>query len=99
MKTFLKGKGKLSHLISPEMSKDDLRFGAWDEADSMIMSWLWNSMQPEISGPYMLFTTASEIWEVVQQTYSKVHDATQIYEIKTIREFITIDFLSIFKFF
>ena len=81
------------------MSKDDLRFGAWDEADSMIMSWLWNSMQPEISGPYMLFTTASEIWEVVQQTYSKVDDATQIYEIKTIREFITIDFLSIFKFF
>ncbi|RVW44656.1 Retrovirus-related Pol polyprotein from transposon RE1 [Vitis vinifera] len=78
VKTFLKGKGKLSHLISPEMSKDDLRFGAWDEADSMIMSWLWNSMQPEISGPYMLFTTASEIWEVVQQTYSKKNPTTTV---------------------
>ena len=61
MKTFLKGKGKLSHLISLEMSKDDPRFGAWDETDPMIMSWLWNSMQLEISGPYMFLTIASEI--------------------------------------
>ena len=65
------------------MSKDDPRFGAWDEANSMIVSWLWNSMQLEINGPYMLLTTACEIWETGQQIYSKVRDVTQIYEIKT----------------
>ncbi|KAL0406119.1 UNVERIFIED_CONTAM: hypothetical protein Slati_3925800 [Sesamum latifolium] len=49
----------------------------------MIMSWLWNSMQLEISGNYMFFTTAQEIWESVRQTYSKMKDAALMYEIKT----------------
>ena len=49
----------------------------------MIMSWLWNSMVPEISGTCMFFTTTKEIWDVVNETYSKVYDVTQIFEIKT----------------
>ena len=47
------------------------------------MSWLWNSMLPEISSTLMFLTTAKEVWEMVRYTYSKVHDATQIFEIKT----------------
>lgn len=38
-------------------------------------------MAVEFNG--MFFTTAKEIWEVVEKTYSKVGDAAQIYEIKT----------------
>ena len=45
VKTYIKGKGKLNHLIGPVVSKDDPRFFMWDEEDSQIMSWLWNSMQ------------------------------------------------------
>ena len=82
VKTFLKGKGKLSHLIGLEMSKDDPRFGAWDETDSMIMSWLWNFMLHKINDTCMFLTMAKEIWETIRQTYSEVHDAAQIYEIK-----------------
>ena len=40
-------------------------------------------MLPEISDTCMFVTTAKEIWEIVRQTYSKVHDAAQVYEIKT----------------
>ena len=39
-------------------------------------------MLPEISGTCMFLTTAKEIWETIRQTYSKVRDAAQIYEIK-----------------
>ncbi|KAK0604540.1 hypothetical protein LWI29_016667 [Acer saccharum] len=49
----------------------------------MIMSWLWNSMQPEISGTYMFLTIAKDIWEAAKQCYSKVQFAAQIYELKT----------------
>ncbi|XP_040955857.1 uncharacterized protein [Gossypium hirsutum] len=49
----------------------------------MVMSWLWNSMMPEISDTCMFLNTFKEIWEAVKQTYSKVRDAAQIYEIKT----------------
>ena len=31
----------------------------------------------------MFFITVREIWGVVRQTYSKIQDASQIYEIKT----------------
>ena len=54
VRTYLKGKGKLSHLLGTGPKKGDPKFEAWDEADSMIMSWLWNSMNPEISDTFML---------------------------------------------
>ena len=83
VKTCIKGKGKLSHLIGPVVSKDDPRFVVWDEEDYQIMSWLWNSMQPEISRTCMFLSTAKEIWESVCHTNSKVKDAAQMYELKT----------------
>ncbi|KAL5560244.1 hypothetical protein UlMin_036455 [Ulmus minor] len=47
--TSLKGKGKLSHLLGTRPKKGDPRFDAWDEEDSKVMAWLWNSMTPEIN--------------------------------------------------
>ena len=40
-------------------------------------------MMPEISNTIMFLKTTKEIWDAVKLTYSKVHDAAQIYEIKT----------------
>ena len=39
VRTYLKGKGKISHLLGtgPKLGKPN--FDAWDEEDSMIMSW------------------------------------------------------------
>ena len=48
----------------------------------MIMSWLWDSMEPMISDTCMFFSTAKEIWEFIRRTYSKARDAAQVYEIK-----------------
>jgi hypothetical protein len=38
---------------------------------------------PEVCGPCMFLVTTKDIWDAVRQTYSKVKDATLIYEIKT----------------
>ena len=83
VRTFLKGKGKLGHLLGTGPEKGDPKFTAWDEEDSMVMSWLWNAMVPEISDTVMFLSTAQEIWEAIRQTYSKVDDAAQVFEIKT----------------
>ena len=48
----------------------------------MIMTWLWNSMMPEISDTCMFLTTAKDIWDAVHQAYSKALDVSQVYEIK-----------------
>jgi hypothetical protein len=49
-------------------SPKDLKFTLWDEEDSMIMSWLWNSIMPEVCGPCMFLVTAKDIWDAVRQT-------------------------------
>ena len=49
IKTILKGKGKVSYLTDNIHDETDPKFKSWDEEDSMIMAWLWNSMVPEIS--------------------------------------------------
>ena len=78
----LKGKGKISHLMGIEPKPRDPRFDVWNEEDSMIMVWLWNSMTPEISDTCMFLAMAKDIWDAIQQTYSKARNAAQVYEVK-----------------
>ena len=40
-------------------------------------------MMLKVNDTCMFLTTVKEIWESCRQTYSKVRDAAQIYEIKT----------------
>ncbi|KAJ1418852.1 Retrotransposon gag domain [Sesbania bispinosa] len=82
VRTVLKGKGKLSHLTESGPKQEDPKFTTWDEEDSMIMAWLWNSMIPEISDTCMFLNSAKEIWDAVEQTYSKAKDVAQVYEVK-----------------
>lgn len=46
VRTYLKGKGKISHLTGLAPNGRDPKFAACDEEDAMIMSWLWNSKRP-----------------------------------------------------
>ena len=48
----------------------------------MIMSWLLNSIQPEIGKPFLFLSTAKDIWDAVVKTYSKKGNATCIFELK-----------------
>ncbi|KAJ1403370.1 Retrotransposon gag domain [Sesbania bispinosa] len=82
VRTVLKGKGKLSHLTESGPKQEDPKFTTWDEEDSMIMAWLWNSMIPEISDTSMFLISTKEIWDAVEQTYSKAKDVAQVYEVK-----------------
>ncbi|EXC06057.1 hypothetical protein L484_009968 [Morus notabilis] len=77
VRTVLKEKGKISHILGTGPKPEDPRFGAWDEEDSMIMAWLWNSMHPEISDTCMVLATAKDVWDAIQETYSKAKDAAQ----------------------
>ena len=77
-----KGKGKISHLMGIGPKLRDPRFEAWDEEDSMIMAWLWNSMTPEINDTCMFLATTKDIWDSIQQMYSKARDEAQVNELK-----------------
>ena len=81
VRTVLKGKGKIGHRMGTGPKLGDPHFEAWDEEDFMIMAWLWNSMTPEISDTCMFLAMAKDIWDAIQQTYSKARDAAQVYEV------------------
>ncbi|RDY00930.1 hypothetical protein CR513_15813, partial [Mucuna pruriens] len=56
IRTTLKGRKKLSYIEGNNPPRDDPKFKAWDDENSLIMTWLWNSMTPEISQKlYVLF--------------------------------------------
>ncbi|XP_052206803.1 LOW QUALITY PROTEIN: 1-phosphatidylinositol-3-phosphate 5-kinase FAB1B-like [Diospyros lotus] len=82
VKTLLKGRGKGNHLTGNPPMETDSTYIAWDIDDSRIMSWLWGTMQPEISRNFMFLSTAKAVWEIAQQTYSKLQDASVIFEVK-----------------
>ncbi len=44
------------------------------------MSWLIDSIQPQIAHGYLLLNSATGIWNVVSQAYSQVGNDAQVYE-------------------
>ncbi|RDX76694.1 hypothetical protein CR513_43293, partial [Mucuna pruriens] len=75
--TTLKGHKKLSHIEGNCSPRDDPKFEAWDGEDSLIMTWLWNSMTSEISQNYMFYSSN------LIETYSMKKDSTTCYDIES----------------
>lgn len=60
---------------------EDPAYATWDAENSMVMTWLVNSMEEEISSNYMCYPTAQELWENVNQMYSDLGNQSQIFEL------------------
>ena len=85
MKLFIRGRGKISYLNGTKQAPnyDDPTYHVWDAYNSMILAWLVNSMEPEISQTYMHLSTAKQLLDVVNDTYSDLGNSSQVYELKT----------------
>ena len=59
----------------------DPAYATWDAENSMVMTWLVNSMEEDISFNYMCYPTAQELWENVNQMYSDLGNQSQIFEL------------------
>lgn len=71
---------KFGAIAEPE--EIDPKDAMWDAENSTVMSWLLNLILPEISRRLRLLPTTKEIWHSVNQIYSKIGVAAQIYEPK-----------------
>ncbi|GAU31060.1 hypothetical protein TSUD_214960 [Trifolium subterraneum] len=50
----------------PDEDRDSI---AWDRCNTMVMSWLSNSVEPEISQSILWMDTASEIWKELKERF------------------------------
>ncbi|RDY04923.1 hypothetical protein CR513_11295, partial [Mucuna pruriens] len=80
IRTTLKWCKKLSHIEGNNPPRDDPKFEAWDDEDSLIMTWLWNFVTPEISQNYMFYSFVREIWENLIEIYLIKKDSTVYYD-------------------
>ncbi|KAH7688654.1 Retrotransposon gag domain-containing protein [Dioscorea alata] len=80
----IRGRGKIGYLNGevqrPEVN--DSSYANWELTNSIVMAWLINSMEPQISRTYLFLRTAKAIWDAVNRNYSDLENASQVFEIK-----------------
>ena len=62
--------------------KTNPSYATWDAENSMIMAWLVNSIEEEISSNYMCYPTVKVLWDNIIQMYSNLGNQSQIYELQ-----------------
>ncbi|KAL5756172.1 hypothetical protein ACOSQ2_020918 [Xanthoceras sorbifolium] len=76
---YIRGRGKIGYLTGEkkEPKPEDPAYSTWDAENSMVMTWLVNSMTEDISGNYMCYSTTKELWDNVNQMYSDLGNQSQ----------------------
>ncbi|XP_074344461.1 uncharacterized protein LOC141683627 [Apium graveolens] len=80
---YIRGRGKIGYLTGDKKEPDakDATYSTWDAENSMVMTWLVNSMEDDISSNHMCYHTAKELWDNVNQMYSDLENQSQVYEL------------------
>lgn len=83
VRMYIRGRGKIGYLTGDKKEPDpkDANYPTWDAENSMVMTWLVNSMEEDISSNYMCYHTAKELWDNVNQMYSDLENQSQVYEV------------------
>ncbi|RVW97656.1 Retrovirus-related Pol polyprotein from transposon TNT 1-94 [Vitis vinifera] len=86
VRIFICGKGKEEYLTRAivQPKEDDLGYRTWKLENSMVMSWLINSMTNDIGENFMYYGTTKEIWDAARETYSNIDNTSATFEIKSI---------------
>ena len=80
---YIRGQGKIVYLTGDKETpaKDDPMYATWDAENSMVMTWLVNSIDEDISSNYMCYSTAKELWDNINQMYSDLGNQSQVFEL------------------
>ena len=80
---YLKARGKMGHLDGrvTAPSTTDPGYDKWEIENSVIISWLINSMVPEIGESFYRIKTAKAIWDTVDSTFSRRGNYAQEFEL------------------
>ena len=78
------GRGKGGYLTGKIKAPDetDPKFQTWNEHDSLVRTWLINSMKPNIGENYILHPTAKAIWDAARNTYSTIDNSSAMFKIE-----------------
>ena len=83
VRMYIRGCGKIGYLTGdkPAPAPEDPTYMTWDAENSMVMTWLVNSMEEDISSNYFCYSTTKELWDNVNQMYYDLGNQSQVYEL------------------
>ena len=83
VRMYIQGQGKIGYLTEDKKApgKEYLTYATWDAKKSMVMMWLVNSMDEDISSNYLCYPTAKELWDNINLMYSDLGNQSQIFEL------------------
>ncbi|KAL4297144.1 hypothetical protein GQ457_12G028170 [Hibiscus cannabinus] len=73
---------RIHHWTSQKPNSTDPGYEKWIQENSMVMSWLTNTMTPSIGGNFLLYTTAKDIWDAAKETYSNSDNVAELFRIE-----------------
>ena len=81
MKVALGGRKKLKYITSNAPTKDSKEYEDWVSGNYIVMSWLWNSIEPSIDFNVMFLSSAKAIWESIRETFSMDKNVSWVFEV------------------
>ncbi|XP_035836099.1 uncharacterized protein LOC118484208 [Helianthus annuus] len=82
MKLALEAKNKYGFITGKceRSTEDHVLASQWDRCNSVVLTWLLNSVSEELFLGQVFSSTASEVWEDLRETYDKV-DGSVVYDL------------------
>ncbi|KAF5955562.1 hypothetical protein HYC85_008418 [Camellia sinensis] len=77
---FLKACGKASYFMANKPS-ETTKVAFWEQKDVQIMTWLWNSLAPEVFTNVSCLESFKDIWDILKKLYSSEQNLSRIYQL------------------
>jgi len=83
---YISGRGRDDYITGAAVQPgtSDPKFRTWRAENNMVMSWLISSMTTEIGENFLLYTTATEIWKAVCDTFSSSKNTAKLFHVESI---------------
>ncbi|KAF9618353.1 hypothetical protein IFM89_000988 [Coptis chinensis] len=78
---FLRAKMKQKYLTDDLPDENSPNVETWWSEMSMVMTWLWHSMEPSVASTVQFLDTTKKIWNAIEEMYSQSSNVSRIYQI------------------
>nr|VVW58636.1 unnamed protein product [Nymphaea colorata] len=58
------------------------KYSSWKGDNNIVMSWIMNSVQPQITSTIAYYTSAKQMWDFLKQTYSNDRNISKILQVE-----------------
>ena len=77
----ISGRGQLNHIITQPPSLKDPVYNQWARQDSIVISWIIETIDPVLVNQFLHFPTARTLWKGIETLYSSHSDGLQIFDL------------------